>query len=687
MLGAVMIPVFLLLDRARGRRRQLVHPQPPAPEPRRRRRRSRPASSTRRTGSVHPDRRMPACGRPRRARSPTRRASTPATPRRPTTRRRTLPRAPEHGDREPVEPGRGDQLDDRNYTDDTDNTDGGVGVVADPCYSHAPAADDISPAGGQWTDVRVKERNLPSLFGGIGLPLVRTGARARVEIRPALSGHRFLPLAVPNNVIEKVQVRYYNECTGAEIASARTEPRAAPCGRPVGLRRAGRRDALGEGGRDGGGRQEPRCQPHAPSIRPGRAATTFRSGRRSGSRAAPRSTSTRRARNSSRHGTPTASTGCRRSASGTTATRTAAAADERPRDGRLRRAGRRRTSAGSPSAANNCTFTVTAEVLWGNRDDRHLDVIGELPRHRKRRAAQSAVGQPERCLVIEPAGRHVRPGGEHRHDRPRLGRQRHHAQLRRARARTAATTPASTTPPSRPTRRSSAPRGTPAPSCSSNNSVDPGHGRAARVPVRQPPLGRMARRLQRLDTCLIFPTVGTESVLTTGVLTTLRLDDPQANQTLQCDPDYAQGQEFSAFRYGCKPWYSANQFGNGTWWNTTTKQCPDGGQWFSYDTMPAPFGKNSGRRTPGNACSRRPACRPGQVGDDIAVATENCDEHQQQLVPAVRLQLRRQLRRQAGRLSDRRRGYTISGGDSAYPARRQPVHRPVPGRQGADRRR
>ena len=43
---------------------------------------------------------------------------------------------------------------DPNYTDDTDNTDGGVGVVADPCYSHTPGTDSISPGGGQWTDVQ-----------------------------------------------------------------------------------------------------------------------------------------------------------------------------------------------------------------------------------------------------------------------------------------------------------------------------------------------------------------------------------------------------------------------------------------------------------------------------------------------------------------------------------------------------
>ena len=51
---------------------------------------------------------------------------------------------------------------------------------------------------------------------------------------------------------------------------------------------------------------------------------------------------------------------------------------------------------------------------------------------------------------------------------------------------------------------------------------------------------------------------------------TLRFDDSQGTGLLRCDPDYANGQAFSAFRYGCKPWYGANTFQNGTWWNTTT---------------------------------------------------------------------------------------------------------------------
>ena len=89
------------------------------------------------------------------------------------------------------------------------------------------AADDLSAAG-HWTDVKVKERNLPSLFRTLGLPLNRAGGRARVEIRPAVSGHRFLPLAIPDNEITRVQVRYYNECTDTLIPNSTTTSSSSP---------------------------------------------------------------------------------------------------------------------------------------------------------------------------------------------------------------------------------------------------------------------------------------------------------------------------------------------------------------------------------------------------------------------------------------------------------------------------
>jgi hypothetical protein len=131
----------------------------------------------------------------------------------------------------------------------------------------------------------------------------------------------------------------------------------------------------------------------------------------------------------------------------------------------------------------------------------------------------------------------------------------------------------------------------------------------------------------------LYPTIGIRTVLRTGVYTTLRLDDPQANQTLRCDPNFAQGQEFSAFRYGCQPWYGENHF-NGdnappnptgtntaSWWNPA---CPSDGQWFGYGDQGAGFGVNSSNN-PWRCVLTAPGLSTGQIGDDIAVATDNCD--------------------------------------------------------------
>ncbi len=181
------------------------------------------------------------------------------------------------------------------YTDDTDYTDGGGSPPAgDPCLNHA--GDSISPAGGQWVDVRVKENDLPSIFGSIGVPLRRNVARARVEIRPAKSGNKFLPLAVPNNVITKVQVRYYNECTNPPtlIPNTTFDLKPLPAGRPGGVRRLRRRHAVGlesdpERGRGRLRRARSRspCRPTAAA-----ASRTCRSAWKCGSPAPTRSTST-----------------------------------------------------------------------------------------------------------------------------------------------------------------------------------------------------------------------------------------------------------------------------------------------------------------------------------------------------------------------------------------------------------
>ena len=61
-------------------------------------------------------------------------------------------------------------------------------------------------------NVKAKEKDLPSPVGAIGLPLSRNPARARIDIRPATSGHCFLPLAVRDFEITRVQVRHFDEC-------------------------------------------------------------------------------------------------------------------------------------------------------------------------------------------------------------------------------------------------------------------------------------------------------------------------------------------------------------------------------------------------------------------------------------------------------------------------------------------
>ena len=124
------------------------------------------------------------------------------------------------------------------YDDDSDYTDGLVGDRADPCYQHA--GDDISPAGGFWTDVKVKERDLPSLFGLIGLPLSRNPARARIEIRPSVE-QGFLPLGIADSQISNFQVRLYRDC-GSSVEIARQNLVRLP----TALQTVSCDDALGE---------------------------------------------------------------------------------------------------------------------------------------------------------------------------------------------------------------------------------------------------------------------------------------------------------------------------------------------------------------------------------------------------------------------------------------------------------
>ncbi len=88
-------------------------------------------------------------------------------------------------------------------------------VRGTPCYKHTTAEGDwISPAGGRWTDVKVKETNIPTLFGTFGINVPAITARARLQVAPATSDNQFVPLGVPDSLVDHAEARFYNACPG-----------------------------------------------------------------------------------------------------------------------------------------------------------------------------------------------------------------------------------------------------------------------------------------------------------------------------------------------------------------------------------------------------------------------------------------------------------------------------------------
>jgi hypothetical protein len=102
-----------------------------------------------------------------------------------------------------------------------------TGNTGKPCQTHpanSPDDENITPQGGTWVDVRVKERDTPSFAGIFGLDLLRNIARARVELRESVQTNEFVPLAIPEQSIDKARIRFINECNNAELASSVLKP-------------------------------------------------------------------------------------------------------------------------------------------------------------------------------------------------------------------------------------------------------------------------------------------------------------------------------------------------------------------------------------------------------------------------------------------------------------------------------
>jgi hypothetical protein len=511
------------------------------------------------------------------------------------------------------------------FTNNNDNLDetttdpGG----SNPCFKHA--GDDTSAAGGQWTDVKVKEKNLPSVFGGIGLGLFRNTARARVEIRPALSGRKFLPLAIPNNVVSKVQIRYYDECRDPNHTSPLAVKDLAPL--PVADQGAWAGTGGGtlwalpavDGDLSVGDKArsfhlpvpdyDPSCGDYLPIG------------------VQVRLTSRDEININGDCGTLAASkfADCFNRLSQIRVWNDGNA-DSQPRLTNVTLTG------GCPSedayfgtplgGLSTCSYGVSAEVNWGTRDDGQLNVPANFQVSANGVQLNPPGGSPSGVwttngtpIVANPGPNPVTitlgwrdndPTHSWAGDQCTNGNNtpcKYNGTQAAHRAFVGTNATAGAVELVRSSRTSFV-----------SNLPGPPFDNAA----GNGPLTGCANRQ-----CEVFPTVGIRSVLKTGILTTLRLDDPQANQTLRCDPNAAQGQEFQTFQNGCGPWYGANTFTNGPWWNSTTKTCPPTSSFFSYNTMPAPYGKNSSTNY-WQCVPTAPGLSTPVIGEGLSVATGNC---------------------------------------------------------------
>jgi len=508
------------------------------------------------------------------------------------------------------------------YTNNTDYTDGGATNVADPCFKHD--ADALSAAG-YWTDVKVKERDLPSLFGSIGLPLSRNGARARIEIRPALSGKGFLPLAIPDNVIDKVQVRYYNGCTGNEILSARKDLAPLPSDDQTAYAGLGGGTLWGLPAVDGDlsvGDSNRAFDLDVPRYEPTQCSTPY----------LPVKVEVRIAsRDEIDLNAPCGSLASSKFADCfSNVSQIRVWPDGNPnthpliKDVHL-------TGGCAPRAdayfgpydgvqargSRTCSYGATVDVDFGGRAGTARNFKVKVngvdlnpPSASNPTGVWTTAGTPLSASTYLNAG--VEKGDNPvtvkvEWTPPSGGPQSYGELAQQVYVGTVETAGAIDLVRTSQTA-FSGPAGSRLPGPALDNVTDGGTSVA------------------------VFPTIGIRGLLRTGVLTTLRLDDPQANQTLRCDPDYTNGQVFSAFRFGCKPFYGRNTFktddDNAPWWipTTTPPHCPKTSDFFSYATMPPPYGKNT-MNNYWRCVPTAPGLRPPTIGEGMSAATDNCDRY------------------------------------------------------------
>ena len=361
--------------------------------------------------------------------------------------------------------------------------------------------------------------------------------------------------------------------------------------------------------------------------------------------------------------------------------------------GRSRRISRRLLRPPS-GGQNNCRYDVQAEVNWGTRSTTLRGTCRTTSRSRQRRQPAAHRLTPAVNSTTRAAERADREAGRERHSHhARLGRQRQH-RTRNGRpgpagcggnpceyngAQDAHQTFVGTTTTAGAV---ALVRTSPSGSCSPVRAV-----RASGPPARERQHGGGIDRQRSI------PTVGIRTVLKPGILTTIRLDDPQANQTLRCDPNLAQGQEFSAFRYGCQPWYAKNKWAS-PWWNIDDEDMPAARPCSSRTPTWATLRQELDAELRGSASRRRRASRPARSGTTSAsrrrtAPTSTTTRASSSGASTTATTTGSRARCVPGDPGWLYRTETDPPGAAwrRRPAGREPVRHPVPVAQGVDRRR
>jgi hypothetical protein len=99
----------------------------------------------------------------------------------------------------------------------------GPGNTGDPCFFHPDTNDFFSPDGGYWTDIKAREVNVASLFGGFGVPVPAITTAARLGLSKIATATAVQPFAVADAA--------NTECAWARFGSTTFQYRSlAPSG-------------------------------------------------------------------------------------------------------------------------------------------------------------------------------------------------------------------------------------------------------------------------------------------------------------------------------------------------------------------------------------------------------------------------------------------------------------------------